>query len=115
MSEKNLLKGKVAVVTGSGQGVGRALAIGLAEHGAKVITNNRKPGSTGNAMLTGKEYGRLSAEKKEWYDRVQAELNGDAETTASEIRRRGGMFCRHIKNGRCRKTDTYSSEYLWTH
>lgn len=90
MAQKDLLKGKVAVVTGSGQGVGRALAIGLAAHGAKVVTNNRKPGSTGNAMLTEEEYCRLSPEKKAWYDRVQAELNGDAETTARTIRNQGG-------------------------
>lgn len=88
--EKDLLKGKVAVVTGSGQGVGRALALGLAAHGAKVVTNNRRPGSTGNAMLTTEQYRRLSKEKKEWYDRVQAELNGDAETTAKAIRDQGG-------------------------
>ncbi len=86
----NLLKGKVAVVTGSGQGVGRALAMGLAAHGAKVITNNRRPGSTGSAMLTPEQYDRLSEEKKAWYDGVQAELNGDAETTAEAIRSQGG-------------------------
>ena len=46
----NVLEGKVAVVTGSGQGIGRAIAIGLAQEGAKVVTNNRKPGSTGKAV-----------------------------------------------------------------
>ena len=48
----DILKGRVAIVTGSGQGVGRALAIGLAKHGAIVVTNNRKPGASGSAMLT---------------------------------------------------------------
>jgi NAD(P)-dependent dehydrogenase (short-subunit alcohol dehydrogenase family) len=64
-----VLQGKVAVVTGSGQGLGRGIAIGLAKEGAKVITNNRKPGTEG----------------------------GDAETTAKEIQQMGGeafpVFC----------------------
>ena len=51
----DLLKNKVAVVTGSGQGIGRALAIGLAKEGAKVVTNNRKKGSTGFAILNESE------------------------------------------------------------
>ena len=41
------LKDKVAVVTGSGAGIGRAVAIAMAQEGAKVVTNNRKPGSQG--------------------------------------------------------------------
>jgi gluconate 5-dehydrogenase len=38
------LKGKRALVTGSSQGIGLALAQGLAEHGATVILNGRDPG-----------------------------------------------------------------------
>ncbi len=42
---KNLfdLKGKLALVTGSSQGIGLALARGLGEHGARVILNGRTP------------------------------------------------------------------------
>ncbi len=57
------LQGRVAVVTGSGQGMGRAIAIGMAREGAAVVTNNRRPGTPG----------------------------GDAETTAGEIIDMGGQ------------------------
>ncbi len=58
-----ILKDKVAVVTGSGQGIGRAIAIALAKEGVKVVTNSRGPGTAG----------------------------GDAETTAKEILNMGGQ------------------------
>jgi 3-oxoacyl-[acyl-carrier protein] reductase len=56
------LKDRVAIVTGSSQGIGKAIAIALAKEGAKVVTNNRRPGAEG----------------------------GDAETVAKEIKAMGG-------------------------
>ena len=84
------MKGKVAVVTGSGQGIGRAIAIGLATEGAKVVTNNRRPGSTGNAMITDAQLEKLTKEKREWFERETKAISGDAETTAQTIKAMGG-------------------------
>ena len=49
------LKDRVAIITGSGSGIGRAIAIVMASEGAKVITNNRAPTPTGNAGVVAKE------------------------------------------------------------
>lgn len=56
------LKDRVAIVTGSSQGIGKAIALALAQEGARVVTNNRRPGAEG----------------------------GDAETVAKEIKGMGG-------------------------
>jgi 3-oxoacyl-[acyl-carrier protein] reductase len=85
-----VLKGKVAVVTGSGQGIGRAIAIGMAKEGAKVVTNNRRRGSTGNAVLPDSVVNSLDREKKEWLQKQTEESTGDAETTARAIKELGG-------------------------
>lgn len=42
MHEKNILKGKVAIVTGGGTGIGKHTAMKLAEHGAKIVIAGRK-------------------------------------------------------------------------
>ena len=54
------------------------------------IRDSRRPGSTGNAMLTEEQYGQLSEKDKQWYDLVQKQFTGDAETTAQMIRENGG-------------------------
>jgi len=86
----NLFKDKVVLVTGSGQGVGRAIALAFAAEGAKVVTNNRKPGSTGFVNMTKEGYEALSPERKKDIDAIQASLKGDAESTARTIIERGG-------------------------
>lgn len=77
------LEGKVAIVTGSGQGVGRGIAIYLARQGAKVITNNRKPGSASCQMY------KKDDMPEEEYNKMLS-LKGDAESTARQIIEEGG-------------------------
>ncbi|MEW9805549.1 SDR family oxidoreductase [Mesorhizobium marinum] len=52
MSDLFSLKGRIALVTGSGQGIGYALAKGLAAHGAKVVLNGRTAAKIGKAVAT---------------------------------------------------------------
>lgn len=44
------LEGRLALITGSGQGIGFALARGLAEHGASVVLNGRDAARIGSAV-----------------------------------------------------------------
>ncbi|MGN0262349.1 MAG: SDR family NAD(P)-dependent oxidoreductase, partial [Eggerthellaceae bacterium] len=78
-----VLDGKVAIVTGSGQGIGRGIAIGLAREGAIVITNNRKKGTFSAAA-----YDKDSMPAED-YEQLIA-LSGDAEATVAMIEEEGG-------------------------
>ena len=51
------LKGKVAVITGSSRGIGRAIAERMAEHGAKVVVTSRKLDACEEVVATIKAHG----------------------------------------------------------
>ena len=44
---KRMLEGKIAIVTGAGRGIGRAIAMVMAENGAQVVVNDVGAGVTG--------------------------------------------------------------------
>jgi len=52
------LRGKVAIVTGGSRGIGRSIAIGLAEHGADVVLAARKPEALAEAVAAVEATGR---------------------------------------------------------
>jgi meso-butanediol dehydrogenase/(S,S)-butanediol dehydrogenase/diacetyl reductase len=57
------LKGKVAIVTGAGQGLGKWIALGLADAGANILVADLIPGSAEETCREIKDLGRNSTFK----------------------------------------------------
>ncbi len=74
-----LFEGRVAVITGSGQGIGKDLALFLAREGCKVVTNNRKKGSSMQA------HDGKTVELNEEDKAKIASIIGDAESAAAIV------------------------------
>lgn len=52
------LAGRTALVTGASRGIGRAIAVGLAEAGANVVCHSSRPGGTDETLETVRAAGR---------------------------------------------------------
>lgn len=74
--QTKLLEGKVALVTGAGRGIGRAEALLMAQHGAKVVVNDLGGGPDGS--------GQAADVAQKVVDEIRA-LGGDAVAETSSI------------------------------
>ena len=70
-----LLDGKVAVITGSGRGIGREEALLMAKHGAKIVVNDLGGGFDGTGASTGPAQDVVNEIKKMGGEAV---ANGDS-------------------------------------
>jgi len=80
------LAGKVAIVTGGSRGIGRSIAIGLAENGADVAIAARKPEALAEAVSAVEALGRRAIAVPTNVRRIE-ELKALVETTVRELGR----------------------------
>jgi len=80
------LEGKVAIVTGGSRGIGRSIAIALAEHGADVVVAARKPDALAEAVAAVEATGRRALAVPTNVRRTE-DLQALVDTTRSELGR----------------------------
>ncbi len=80
------LEGKVAIVTGGSRGIGRSIAIGLAEHGADIAIVARKPEALSEAVEAVEAVGRRAISVSANVRRVES-LQGIVDETVERLGR----------------------------
>ena len=82
------MNGRVAVVTGSGQGIGRSIALGLADFGCDVVLNSRRIHDLEATAVEIEKRGRSALI-------VQGDIRDFSETLADQAMERFG----HLTSG----------------
>ena len=73
------LKGKTAVITGSSRGIGKAIAIRMAQYGAKVMVSSRKIDSCNKVVEEIKSM--LEPKEEEMSEDVESSVKSEETTT----------------------------------
>ena len=84
MANRDMVQGKVVVVTGAGNGIGREIALAMARHGAKVVVNDIGASLGGDA--TGVNPGQQVVEEIRAYG-GQAVANADSVSEPASAQR----------------------------
>src|ERR1700679_1045061 len=82
------LKGRTALVTGGGRGIGRAIALSLAEAGADVAVNYRRDAGAAEAVV--KEIERMGRKAKAYQASVES-FEEDQAMVAEVLKDFGGV------------------------
>ncbi len=86
----SLLEGKVAIVTGAGQGLGRTYAIAMAREGAKLVVNDVAESDDGELRLANEVVKEI------------VKMGGEAVSDYSDVTSaRGGEGLSHLTKKRC--------------
>ena len=81
-----MMQDKVVLITGAGRGIGRAMAIMMAQHGAKVVVNDLGAGVGGEPSQAASNIaasGRINNATARWNKRIMTLPHGSV--TTSEV------------------------------